>query len=70
MQPVGFRLTHLYYVDVLIRILKVSGTKFNVEAEFDVHLAVAPHKPHQIDQTMVCQYNIFFARKNVFGAEK
>ena len=35
MQPVGFRLTYLYYVDVLIRILKVCRLISKVESKVE-----------------------------------
>ena len=33
--------------------ISLSGTKFDAEADFDVFLAVAPQKPHQVDKKMI-----------------
>ena len=45
-----------------------SGTKFDEEADFDVHLAVGTPKPHQIDENLIFRSENF-AKQN-FSASK
>ena len=33
--------------------ISLSGAKFDADADFDVRSAVAPPKPHQIDETLI-----------------
>ena len=35
--------------------MSLSGAKFDEEADFDVHSAVGPPKPHQIHEKMILQ---------------
>ena len=44
--------------------INLSGTKFDEEADFDVHSAVGPPKPHQIDE------NLIFPSENVAEKKK
>ena len=38
--------------------ISLSETKFDAEADFDAHLAVAPPKSHQIDEKLIFQSKI------------
>ena len=46
----------------------LSGAKFDAEADFDVHLAVARPKPHRIGKTQ--SFDPKFSPKKIFGDEK
>ena len=39
------------------------------EADFEVHLALAPHKTHQIDKTLCFGLTIFFQRSKLKCSE-
>ena len=41
----------------------VSGANFDAESDFEVRLAVAPRKPRQINEKLVCQSKIFTEKK-------
>ena len=48
--------------------VSLSGAKFDVEADFDFHSAVAPPKPHQVDEKLISEtkktsfFRIVFSR--------
>ena len=48
--------------------ISLSEAKFDAEADFDVRSAVAPPKPHQIDEKLIFRSENF-AEKKMFGAE-
>merc|ERR1711924_17384 len=49
--------------------ISLSGAKFDEEADFDVHSAVGPPKPHQIDEKLIFRSENF-ARKKFFRRQK
>ena len=49
--------------------INLSGAKLDEEADFDVHSAVGPPKPHQIDENLTFRYENF-ADFFVFGIKK
>ena len=48
--------------------ISLSGAKFDEEADFDVHSAAGPPKPHQIDEKLIFQSENF--ADFFFGVEK
>ena len=48
--------------------ISLSGAKFDEEADFDVHSAVGPPKPHQIDENLTFRSEKF--GENLFSASK
>ena len=50
------------FVVILCRVdlrISLSEAKLNAEADFDVHSAVAPPKPHQVDEKLTFRSEIF-----------
>ena len=48
--------------------ISLSGAKFDEEADFDVHSAVGPPKPHQIDENLTFRSENFAGK--IFSASK
>ena len=48
--------------------ISLSGAKFDEEADFDVHSAAGPPKPHQIDEKLIFRSENF--ADFFFGVEK
>ena len=49
--------------------ISLSGAKFDEEADFDVHSAAGPPKPHQIDEKLIFRSenfaDFFFRRRKI-----